>query len=254
MRLFLTGRMAIESSTGVVDERDLPGRQARLALAHLALGAQRPVSRDALADAIWGEDLPAGWEGALKALVSKLRVVLVRTGFDPDRAITTVSGSYQLRLPADGWVDLEACPLALDQAEAALRRDDIATAWSEATVASAIARRPFLPGEDLAWVDEVRSSLRLWRVRSIDCLTEVWLARGNPGLAISLASESIGLEPYRESAYRHLMRAHFLAGDRGEALRTFDRCARVLHAELGVEPHPDTVALRDQFRSGSGGR
>lgn len=252
VRLYLTGRMSIETPTEVLDERDLPGRQARLALAHLALDAQRPVARDALADALWGDELPAGWEGALKALVSKLRTVLVRAGFDPDRALTMVSGCYQLHLPADGWVDLEACPRAVDAAEAALRRGDVAAAWGDATVASAIARRPFLAGEDAPWVDDVRRRLRRWRVRALDCLTDVWLERGDAPLAISLASESIGLEPYRESAYRHLMRAHFLAGDRGEALRTYDRCARVLDTELGVAPHPDTVALRDALASGDG--
>jgi SARP family transcriptional regulator, regulator of embCAB operon len=252
MRVYLTGGMAIETERGVVGEAALPGRQARIALAFLALDAQRPVARDALAEAVWGDSLPAGWDAALKALVSKVRGVLVRAGVDAERVIATVSGCYQLRLPAGAWVDLEACPLALDRGEAALRRGDVAAAWSEATVASAIARRPFLPGEDQPWVDEVRARLRGWRVRALDCLTDVWLTRNNPALALSLASESVGLEPFRESGYRHLMRAHHLAGDRAEALRVYERCARLLEAELGVAPHPQTTALRDEIAYGAG--
>ena len=54
----------------------------------------------------------------------------------------------------------------------------------------------------------------------------------------------------REPPYRQLMRAHFLAGDRSQALRTYERCAHLLAGELGVDPHPETTALRDQL-SGS---
>lgn len=245
LRLYLTGRIAIEAPVGVLDEQELPGRQGRLALAFLVQDAQRPVARDALADAIWGDDVPPSWDTALTALVSRLRSVLVHAGFDSARAITAVSGCYQLHLPDHCWVDLEACPVAVDGAEAALRRGDSAAAWSEATVASAIARRPFLAGEDLPWIDEVRARLRGWRVRALDCLTEVWLERGHAALAISLASESVGLEPYREHAYRNLMRAHHQAGDRAEAIRTYERCATLLEHELGVQPDPETVRLRD---------
>lgn len=251
LRLYLTGHLAIEAPAGILDEQALPGRQGRLALAYLALDAQRPVARDSLADAIWADEVPPSWDVALTALVSRLRTVLVRAGFDPARAITAVSGCYQLHLPDPCWMDLEACPVAVDAAESALRRGDGAMAWSEATVASAIARRPFLAGEDRPWIDEVRAKLRGWRVRALDCLTEVWLDRGHAALAISLASESVGLEPYHEHAYRNLMRAHFLAGDRAEAIRTYERCATLLDGELGVQPHPETVRLRDFLLRGT---
>ncbi len=247
LRLYLTGRMAIETDAGVVGEHALPGRQGRLALAYLAIDAQRPVTRDALAQALWDQTLPPAWDSALKALLSRLRTVLVRAGFDAGRAITSVSGCYQLHLPHDAWIDAEACARAIDAAEAALRHGEPTRAWSEATVAAAIARRPVLAGEDLPWVDDLRTSLGAARVRALECLTEVWLASGNPALAISLATESIALDPFREPPYRLLMRAHFLAGDRAQALRTYDRYAHLLATELDAPPHPETTALRDHL-------
>jgi DNA-binding SARP family transcriptional activator len=179
--------------------------------------------------------------------VSRLRSVLVRAGFDAGRAITSVSGCYQLHLPADAWLDVEACTRAIDAAEAALRHGDVVGAWGEATVAASIGRRPVLAGDDLPWVDDLRASLATARVRALGCLTEVWLARGVPALAIRLATESVALDPFREPPYRQLMAAHFLAGDRAQALRTYERCARLLAAELGVAPHPETTALRDRL-------
>ena len=248
MRIYLTGRMAVEAEGQILDESAFPGRQGRLAFAFLALSAQRPVARDALADSIWNDALPASWDSALKSLVSKLRTVLAAAGLPTD-TITTVSGCHQLRLPVGAWVDLEASARAIDVAEAALARDEIDRAWSEATVTTAIARRAFLPGEDAPWIDDVRRSLRSRHVRALETLAQVWLAREKAPLAVASASEAIGLEPYRESGYRLLMRAHSLAGNRAEAIRTYERCAGTLADELGVDPDPETTALRARLQS-----
>ena len=48
------------------------------------------------------------------------------------------------------------------------------------------------------------------------------------------------MEPFRESAYVRLMDAHAGAGNRGEALRAYERCRRLLVEELGVDPSPPT--------------
>lgn len=53
-----------------------------------------------------------------------------------------------------------------------------------------------------------------------------------------------------EAAYRRLMRAHAAAGRRGEALRLFRDCERVLAAELSVCPMPETTALFERIVSG----
>jgi DNA-binding SARP family transcriptional activator len=55
--------------------------------------------------------------------------------------------------------------------------------------------------------------------------------------------EALRWEPFRESLYRLLMRAHAGAGNRAEALRAYERCRRLLADELGVGPPPETEAL-----------
>jgi SARP family transcriptional regulator, regulator of embCAB operon len=252
VRVYLTGRMAVETSAGIADEAQFPGRQGRLAFAFLGLSAQRPVARDALGDAIWGPELPAAWESALKSIMSKLRSLLKMVGLSD--AIGSVSGCYQLRLPVESWIDLEAAVRAVDVAEGAIRRHVIDEAWSEATVATAIARRPLLPGEDAPWIDDVRLRLTATHVRALEVLAQVWLQRRNAPLAMAASAEAVGLEPFRESGYRLLMEAHALAGNRAEAIRTYDRCARVLADEVGVEPDPETTALRDRVNAGTATR
>ena len=45
------------------------------------------------------------------------------------------------------------------------------------------------------------------------------------------------------------MRAHFAAGERGQALETYEACRAMLAAEFGVEPEPDTAALAGRIRT-----
>src|SRR5262245_34687816 len=107
LRLYLTGRLAAELGDARFDERRLPGRQGRRAFAYLALERTRPVPIDELADAVWRTSTPAAaWETALSAIVSKLRSCL--RAVDSRCAVTTAAGCYQLALPAEAWVDVEA--------------------------------------------------------------------------------------------------------------------------------------------------
>jgi DNA-binding SARP family transcriptional activator len=73
LKVFLIGRVAAEANGRVLSEARFPGRQGRLLFAYLVAARSRPVPRDELADAIWGESPPATWEKALTVIASKLR-------------------------------------------------------------------------------------------------------------------------------------------------------------------------------------
>ena len=60
----------------MIDEERFPGRQGRLLFAYLVAEQGRPVPRDELAEALWGEAPPATWDKALTVIVSKLRALL----------------------------------------------------------------------------------------------------------------------------------------------------------------------------------
>ncbi len=78
VRVSLTERVRIEAGGAVVEEAHLPGRQGRLVFAYLVAAQGRPVPRDELAEALWGDVPPATWEKALSLLISKLRGLLGR--------------------------------------------------------------------------------------------------------------------------------------------------------------------------------
>ncbi len=233
VRIYLTGRVTIETEGALIEASALPGRQGRLAFVRLAAAPHR-VERSELADTVWSGEVPDGWESALTAIVSKLRRVLAKAGLGD--ALDGSDGCYELRLPPTVWIDLRVAINSLDRAEGMLRQGDPATALSEATVASSIFRRRFLPGESGPWVDRMRRQLLDYEIRTYETLSAGWLEHNGPMAAVQAARQAIDLAPFRESSYAHLIEAHLAAGNRAEAIRAYDDLRTLLIETLGVEP------------------
>src|SRR5215471_4292109 len=243
VKVFLVGRVALEADGLAVQDARLPGRQGRLLFAYLAVQRGRPVPRDELAAALWGEAPPATWDKALTVLVSKLRLVLTEAGLDGAHALTAAFGCYRLELPEGTWIDAVAADDAAGEAERALAAGDPAAAKTAGLLAESLTRRAFLPGDNGAWVEDKRRELADSRSRAVTALAGACLRTGAGGEAASWAQQAIGLEPFRETGYRLLMEAHAADGNRAEALRVYERCRRLLADELGAYPSPETEAI-----------
>lgn len=244
LRIYLGGEICITAGRKVVWAHRLPGRQGRLVFAYLVTERARAVSRDELVECLWPQSVPAAFDVALSAVVSKVRSACAEVGIGRS-AVRTGSRFYQLVLPADSWVDTEAAVESIHLAEAALRAQDYRAAYGPAVVAGAILRRPFLPGDEAAWVDRRREALRRARLRALDCLAQVHAATGEPTLALRAAEEAVELEPYREAGYRTLMLLHGAAGNRAEAMRVYARLEALLDRELNTTPGPETHRVRE---------
>lgn len=251
MRVFLAGRVAVEADGLLIDEKRFAGRQGRLLFAYLVAERGRPVPRDELAEALWGEKPPPTWEKALTVNVSKLRSLLAEAGVDDPKTLTNAFGCYRLDLPEGTWVDVIAAADAADESEAALAAGDPEQAKTFSARAASLARPLFLPGEDGPWVDGKRRELADILCRALSCLAEAALRTGDPSEAGKAAEEAISLEPYRESGYRRLMEAHAAAGNRAEALRAYDRCRKLLAEELGAYPSPETESFYRELLAAS---
>jgi DNA-binding SARP family transcriptional activator len=239
VRVYLTGRIRIEGASTLVDESSLPGRQGRLALAMLVCERTHPLSRDVIADDLWRGRLPAKWERALSAVISKVRSMFSQVGLGGD-PIHNAFGCYQLELPAGTWVDVEAAEQELHRAEASIEIGDMIAAYKPAHVALYITERPFLPGEDAEWATIRQGEWRALRVRALDASAVVCAANGEMPVAVRHAEQAVTIDPLREAGWRRLMTLHAQDGDRASALRVYERCRKTLAEELGVPPSPET--------------
>ena len=239
LRVTVAGPVAVEVDGTAVDAGAL-GRLGRLALAYLVCERRRPVPRDELAEVLWGDQLPRSWEQLLRGNASKLRAVLGAAGLDPAVGLSTAFGAYQVRLPPDAVVDVEEAEAALERALAALRAGHGEEAQRAAALTVDVAARGFLPGWSGHWVERRQAELRELHLRALEVLAQAAGARGQWAQAAAAGEEAVTIEPLRESAYQVLMASHAGAGNRGEALRAYERCRRSLVEELGISPSAAT--------------
>ena len=243
LRIYLTGTVQVENGQRLLRESQLGGPQGRFVLTYLVTERARAVTQAELAEALWLDSLPSSWALALSAIVSRLRARLAGVGLPRSRIIGNAFGCYQFTPPVDVWVDVEAALAGVDAAEGAIAAGDPFAAYGPSLVAVTILRRPFLTGQDGEWVEGRRSILLSNLVRALDSRVEALAANQELELALTHAREVVRLEPYRESAYRRLMRMLDRNGDRAEAVRVYLECERLLKQDLGVSPSDETEAL-----------
>ena len=248
IRILLTPRITLEHADGLLDESQLPGRQGRLAFAFLVLERHRPVTKGEIADVLWPDELPPSWEVSLSAVVSKIRAFLAKAALGPDALVSAV-GCYQLRLPSTAFVDVEAAMDGLHTLETLVRNGSNDEAWGASHVPYYISRRPFAVGADGPWVDRIRNRLNDIFLRTVDLRSEIYLWNAELDIAAVMAEEALVIDPYRESAYRTLMRAALAGGRRADAVRAYQRCRDLFASDLGIEPSAETTALLDEARS-----
>lgn len=251
VRVYLSGELCLAAPGGLVRSERFPGRQGRLAFAYLVTEHDRSVTRDELTELLWPHEAPRAYEVGLSAVMSKLRALLRTVGIG---SLETAPRGYRLNLPPEAWIDVDSAAESVHQAEAALRSGTYKDAYGPAVVACAILRRPFLLGDDGAWIDDQRARLLRLRLRALDCLVDIHWWNREPALALRAAEESVELEPYRETSYRALMRFHDQAGNPAEAMRVYARLERLLADDLGTNPAPETIALKDQLTARASGR
>ncbi len=212
----------------------LGSRKARLLVKLLALRRGATVPVDSIAEALWGDELPAKPAEQVAVLVSRLRRVL-----DAERLVHA-DGGYALR--AD-WLDVTALDDLVGEAHRRFAAGSYAASRAAATAALALIRGPLLPEEaDAAWCTAPRAAAERAAQRVRVLAAEAALAAGDPVSAADLAAAALDADGYDEAALRLLMTAAAAAGRPGAGLAAYESVRRRLDAELGVRPARETEA------------
>jgi DNA-binding SARP family transcriptional activator len=236
-----------------------PTRKTLALLIYLGVepGAQ---PREHLAALLWPEASPERSHANLRNTLDHLLTVLRQAGGQASPPYLSITRqSLGLNPEADIDFDLQTVERAYVQA----RADRSSRMLLEGSVslpllrsAAAFQRGDFLAGFSLGdapgFDDWAAIQREIWNRRLgliLDRLSEIQFANGDFAGATETASHWIALDALNEVAYRRKMRAHFAAGERGQALETYEACRILLAAELGVEPEPDTVALAERIRT-----
>lgn len=97
------------------------------------------------------------------------------------------------------------------------------------------------------WSMVQRESLRQEQARSLRCLISCYEKRSDLQHASAYARKLVELESWNEENHRTLMRLYAERGMRSRALRQYQKCARIMQDEFGVEPAEETTALMEDI-------
>lgn len=259
LRLEILGTFRL-SAGGVVQARFATDK-VRALLAYLAVEADRPHSRTALATLLW-PDLPdVGARNNARKALHQLRHALELAAPGQADAVLEIS-RHAVRAASDPDVlalDLAEMARLLDAADAhphtqlhacaeCLRRIAAAAALYKGEVLAGFGLPDAEPFEE--WLQVLRESVRQRVLTALHRAAEAHLVRGEPTRAGELATQQVAIAPWREESYLQLMQALDLDGQRGEALAVYERCRAALADLLGVEPQPETQAAHARLRAG----
>jgi DNA-binding SARP family transcriptional activator len=226
IELRVIGEFAVYRAERLVPAAEVGSRKARTLLALLATRREQSHP-DRIVEALWGNGRPRHPAGNVATLVSRLRSVL------GDAVI--VRGRVGYQLGGHVRVDLFAAADLVSGAEQAIHggRPDLAMPEARKAV-RLLDKEPMLAHEPWAHSARLLADQLLRRARA--ALAEAALNVGDTRTATVAAGAAVRADSLDEAAYRVLMRAHYAAGDRAQALCAYGRLRATLSAELGVDP------------------
>jgi YVTN family beta-propeller protein len=225
------------------------GRQQRAVLARLLLADGGGLSVEQLADALWGEHVPAGAPTTIQTYVFRLRQALEpdRERGAPGQVVITDNGRYRLAFPPDG---LDAA--VFEQHLAAGQRYLAAGSPSEAVIeldqALALWRGEVLA--DLAGYDFIQpeaTRLTDQRIAALEAKFTAELALGRHADVVGELDKLVARYPLNEQLQRQRIIALYRCGRPSDALTAYDHLRRQLADELGADPSPPLQNLHQQL-------
>ncbi len=221
--------------------RPVDARLLRFLLVH----GDAPVAVDLIFEAIWPELDADRARRSLQVSASRIRQLLDDPGTSAS-IIEAGPGTYRLRLAAGDVVDWQEFE----------RAATVALEGGAPSLALLERARSLWGGEPLP-EERYEDWAAGWRARLVDRCVDVLVAlvhaherAGDDTGAIRVARELVDLDPYDERSHRLLMAALARAGRRGQALRQYLVCRRMLLDDLGVQPSEATSTLHAAILTG----
>ena len=222
--------------------------QQQVVLAVLLLHQNRPVGRQQMINAIWGETEPRYALNLLHRHVAGLRRALEpgRHARETPGQLTWTDAGYLLTVPAGG-LDLQLFDQGLDRARKARDAGDLQAAADGLQSALTIWRGPVCDGLTSPFLDAQRDQYDEWRISIVEERIELGLAVGDHGDLITELRRLVAEHPFREKLHSLLMLALYRSGRRADALAAFHDARRLLRGQLGVDPDASLQLLHQQI-------
>ncbi|HQV58168.1 MAG TPA: BTAD domain-containing putative transcriptional regulator, partial [Ilumatobacteraceae bacterium] len=239
MRFRLLGGLAVEDPEKTAA---LGGPKQRAVLAALLIEPRQPLSAAALADRIWGDDLPVRYQTSIQAYVSNLRRHLEpdRSSRTPATVLVSRAAGYAMDVD-DAEIDASHFRSLVERVHQ-LRRAGHAAEEVLGVIDQAMAcwSGPLLPElAGRAWVDVPATALLEQRRQILVAKTELLVETGAPGEALVAAEMALTDSAYDEHLHGLVAICRYQMGNQRQALAGLQDVRRLLADEIGVNPGPE---------------
>jgi DNA-binding SARP family transcriptional activator len=210
-------------------------RRKNRALVYYLAAHGEPLTRDQVLALFWPDTPRPAAQQILRSMLYDLRRSL------PPGALSVEED--RLALAADIQVDAQRFRQILRSASPSL--DDLASAL-------ALYRGDFLDGFTLVdnpafddWANVERENYRSLAIHGWTTLSRRYEEDLRLQEALNALTHAIALDPLQEELQRTCLRLQVQLGDRAGAIRRYEALCKLLDAELGMPPMPETRALYD---------
>jgi DNA-binding SARP family transcriptional activator/ActR/RegA family two-component response regulator len=205
----------------------------------------RTVSPDALIEWLWPESDPESGRKKLLPLLSNARHTL-----EPDieprdsNFILRSSTGYYFDLSGDVTWDVRDFRRLVYEAGVQQRAGELEAAIATYEAAHDLYVDDFLAEDRYdSWAIPQRQALQGEYRDSLTNLAKAYAALGRYADAIRASDAALEVDPLLENVYRQLMRYHYCAGDKGQALKVYRNCEKLFGELFGEGPSPKTKHL-----------
>ncbi len=238
--------------TGILSDK------GRALLTYLALEADRPHRREALAELLWPNRPHPEGRANLRQSLHRLRQSIDDTGTCAPALLITPQ-EVQFNCSNDCWLDVSEFRQSLNTAINHHQTDLILceVCLRQLQNAAELYQGDLLAGFSLPdcldydwWLLSKVEEFHRQAVYILEWLVIHSKQKGNYSIASQFAQRAIELEPWRERSHRMKMRALALAGNPGAAIHQYEICCQILAKEMGIGPSEKTRNLFEQIRQG----
>lgn len=232
LRVYLLGGFRVERGKETIR---FATRKVESLFAYLILHPE-PHVREKLAALLWGDSTDEQARHSLRTALAAIRKELGDDTLIADRESVKINSGFEI------WVD--AIQLSTLNSQSSIGNQRSATA--------------LYSGDLLAnfyddWIIAERERLRAIYLDALLRIAQHHREKGEYDRAIEFARQALVHDPANEKAFQHIIFCLAATGNRIGALKVFDECAKTLLSQLGVEPSPATITLRDQIEQSMNG-
>lgn len=235
------GKLSLQHGETRIDH--FPTRRAEELLGYLILfrGTRHP--REKLIETLWPDVELSNGRASLSTALWRLRSVFERLDLNSSDYIVADREWIRFDAVEDTIIDLQTYNRHLaeaDQSDGASREESYRAAIKSY-------QGVICEGIYAEWCLLERERTERSVLKIMGKLMRLLMGRQAYDEAAVVGQDILAMDPLREEVHRAVMFCYWRLGRRARAVRQFQRCARLLQAELHILPMPETISLYSQI-------